>query len=175
MKQLLIALAACGAFSSWTARAQELPAPTEPRLTEATYLITGLHCPPCTRTVETSLSHVRGIKAIKVDWKTKAARVEFDETLVPAQTIAALIAGTPHMMGRNLHYAGWLALQVPDLKDQAQGKHIQELLGKLSGVSRVAPYLDQHAVGIAFDEKGTLTSEELIAALAADGIKAENY
>ncbi len=175
MKKLLLAVAACGAFSGGPVGAQESSTQAEPKLTEATFLITGLHCPPCTRTVETSLNHVKGIKAIKVDWKTKAAHVEFDETLVPAQSVAALIAATPHMMGRNLHYAGWLALKVPSLKDQAQGQLIQETLSKLSGVKRVAPYPDQHAIGIAFDEKGKLTSEEIVAALAAGGIAAETY
>ena len=48
-------------------------------LVKATYSVTGLHCPPCTRTVESSLMKVKGVKSFKVDWQTKSAKVEFDE------------------------------------------------------------------------------------------------
>jgi copper chaperone CopZ len=146
----------------------------EKEATKATFLITGLHCPPCTRTVESSLSKVKGIRSIKVDWKTKNARVEFDESVLPAQRLARMIADTPHMMGRNMHYAGWLALKVPDLKDEASAKKTKEVLTKVDGVKQVAAYPAKHSVGIAFDAKGDLTSAQLIDALTKAGIKAEN-
>ena len=142
--------------------------------TKATFLVTGLHCPPCTRTVESSLSHVKGLRSIKVDWKTKNARIEFDEAIVPAQKVAQLIADTPHMMGSNMHYGGWLALKVPDLKDDATAKQVKDVLSKVEGVKQVATYPKQHSIGIAFVSKGDLTSAQLIEALAKAGIKAEN-
>lgn len=42
--------------------------------TQATFLITGLHYPPCTRTVEASLKRTRGIKSVTVDWRTQTPR-----------------------------------------------------------------------------------------------------
>ena len=87
--------------------------------TKATFLITGLHCPPCTKTVESSLSKVQGIEFISVDRKTKNARLEFDESVISAQQVAKTIAETPHMMGGNLHYGGWLALKVDEVRDDA--------------------------------------------------------
>lgn len=142
--------------------------------TTATFLITGLHCPPCSRTVESSLGHVKGVDSIKVDWKTKKARVEFDEAVLPAQKVAQLIADTPHMMGGNLHYGGWLALSVPDLKDDETAKQVQDVLSKVDGVKQVATYPTNHSVGIAFATKGDLTSTQLIDVLTEAGITAEN-
>jgi copper chaperone CopZ len=142
--------------------------------TKATFLITGLHCPPCTRTVESSLAKSKGLHSIKVDWKTKNARIEFDEEVLPAQRVAQLIAATPHMMGRNMRYGGWLALKVPDLKDDATAKQVKDALRKVEGVKQVATYPKQHSVGVAFAAKGALTSAQLIEALNKAGIKAEN-
>jgi copper chaperone CopZ len=101
--------------------------------TNATYAITGLHCPPCTRTVEASLRKTKGVKSAKVDWTTKSAKVTFDESMLPAQQLAQAIAKTPHMMGGGMHYAGWLALKIPDLKDDATAKTVKEALGKVAG------------------------------------------
>ena len=56
-------------------------------LTTATFLMTGLQCPPCTQTIESSLRGAKGIRSVKVDWKTKAARIEFDETILAAQQV----------------------------------------------------------------------------------------
>src|SRR3954469_19505781 len=108
--------------------------------TTATYLITGLHCPPCTRTVESSLGKEKGIRSIKVDWNSKNAKVEFDESVVPAERVAQLIASTPHMMGPSLHYDGWLVLKAADLKDDAAAKKAKEAIGKVAGVKNVAAF-----------------------------------
>jgi periplasmic mercuric ion binding protein len=64
--------------------AQELTKPTK-----ATFLVTGLHCPPCTSTVQSSLSRVKGVKSVTVNWNTKNAKIEFDEGVLPAQSLAA--------------------------------------------------------------------------------------
>lgn len=142
--------------------------------TKATYLITGLHCPPCARTVESSLSKVPGIVAVKVDWKSKSAHVEFDEAVLPVQRVAHLISATPHMMGGNMRYVGWLALAIPELKDDATGQQIEVLLRQVKGVKRVVAYPAQHSIGVAFDAEGDLTSLKLIDVLKAAGFQAEN-
>src|SRR5436305_746224 len=118
-----VLLAIVCALTLGIARADE-PAvqPAKPEPTKATFLITGLHCPPCTNTIENSLQKSKGLQSIKVDWDTKAAAVEFDESLLPAATLEQLIANTPHKMGSSMHYDGWLQLQVPDLKDDSAGK-----------------------------------------------------
>lgn len=176
MKRLLLTLVAALGLANW-ARAQEPAsepdAPAPP--VKATYLITGLHCPPCTRTVESSLRQVKGIRAVKVDWRTKNARIEFDETVLPAQKLAQLIASTPHMMGGNLHYGGWLALKVPGITDEASGQRAQEALSKVEGVKQVHAYTAQHSIGVMFAAEGELTSGQLIDALKEAGFEAENY
>ena len=141
---------------------------------KATYLLTGLHCPPCTRTVEKSLQHVEGIRTIKVDWKTKYARIEFDESVLPAQKVSQLIADTPHMMGSGMHYAGWLTLQVPTIRDAATAKQAQEALSKIEGVKRVVADPKKHSLAVQFSAKGKLTSQQLIDVLKEAGIEAEN-
>jgi copper chaperone CopZ len=143
-----------------------------PIATNATYSITGLHCPPCTRTVETSLKKVKGVKSAKVDWDTKTAKVEFDESVLPAAKLAQTIAGTPHMMGGNLHYSGWLSLKVPDLKDEASAAKVKSAIESQKGVKRVVAYPVQHAVNIEFAADGKVTTQQLIDAVKEAGLVA---
>lgn len=149
----------------------------KPQFVQTTFLITGLHCPPCTRTVEDSLRTIKGVKSVKVDWNTKNAHVELDEHVLSAQQLAQRIDGTRHMMGGNMQYGGWLALKVPDVKaaDSATWDRLKETLDKTPGVKQVALYKAQSGVGVRFDQKGELTSQKLISALAEAGFKAENY
>ncbi len=138
-------------------------------------MITGLHCPPCTRTVQSTLSRVEGVQSVKVDWKSKNAWVQFDESRLSAQKLAQLIAHTPHMMGGDMEYAGWLALAVPKLKDKATGVAVKEALSKVEGVKRVVSYPARQAVGIQFGDEGEVTSRELIDTLHEAGFEADNF
>ena len=142
--------------------------------TKATYVISGLHCPPCTKTVETSLQKAKGVRSVKVDWTSKLATVEFDESVLPAQALAQAITDTPHLMGGNLKYGGALSLKVPDLKDEATGKKATEALSKVAGVTTAKADPAQHTVAIEFSNQGKVTSRQLIDALAAAGLKASN-
>jgi copper chaperone CopZ len=141
----------------------------------ATYVMTGLHCQPCTQVVEKSLSTVPGVKSIKVDWNTKNAKVEFDESKLPAQKVSQLIAATPHMMGASMHYGSWLALKSPDLKDDATAKKAKETLVKVAGVKAAEVFPAQHIVEVQFAAEGKATTADLIDALTGAGIKAENF
>jgi copper chaperone CopZ len=151
------------------------PSAAKTDLSTATFLTTGLHCPPCTQTVESSLRGVKGIRSVKVDWKTKAAQIEFEETIVAAQQVAQLIAATPHMMGRSLHYGGWLAFRVPEIKDEASGKLAEETLVAIEGVKSAKSYPAQHTVAVYFAAKGELSTRDLINALKEKGFQAETY
>ena len=142
--------------------------------TKATFLITGLHCPPCTRTVEASLQRTKGIKSVSVDWRTHNAKIEFDEALLPAQSLSQLIAGTPHMMGRGMQYGGWLALKAEGVKDAKTAEAATAALQKVPGVVKVHVYAEQESVGVLFDAKGKATSAQLVAALEEAGIRAGN-
>jgi copper ion binding protein len=147
----------------------------DPKLTQATFMVTGLHCQPCTKTVETSLGKVDGIRAVKVDWKTKTAHVEFDETSLPAQRVSQLIAGTPHMMGPSMKYGGWLALKAPAIKDEASGRTAEKALLAVKGVKTAKAYPEQHTVAVSFEPKGRLTTQELVAALKQAGFDAASF
>lgn len=175
MRSVLL-LSLVGMLLPSVARAQEAEPPKEQTtVIKATYLITGLHCPPCTKTVESSLRRIEGVKSVKVDWKTKNARIEFDEAVLPAQKLGRLIADTPHMMGSNLHYDGWLALKAPEITDKASAEKAKEALSEMEGVKRVSVYPSKHSLGVQFEEDGELTSQELVEKLAAAGFTAENY
>jgi copper chaperone CopZ len=152
-----------------TAVADE-PASVKSAPTKAKLLITGLHCPPCTKTVQGSLAKVPGVKSISVDWFTKNAQVEFDEKVLSVQTLTQRIAATPHMMGRDMHYGAWLALNVPDLKDEAAGQKVKQALAGVQGIKQVSVYPDKHAIGVLFSGDGKLTTQDVIDLLA----KAEN-
>ena len=142
--------------------------------TQATFLITGLHCPPCTRTVEASLKRTKGIKSVSVDWRTHNAKIEFDESQLPAQSLAQLISSTPHMMGRGMQYGGRLALKAEGVKDEKTAESAKTALMKIPGVVKVVVYPAQESVGVLFDAKGKATSAELVAALEEAGVKAKN-
>ena len=157
-----------------TTASAEDPAKTA-GLTKATYAITGLHCPPCSRTVASSLEGLPGVKAVKVDWSSKSAKLTFDEGVISAQKLSQSIAATPHMMGGGMRYGGWLALSVPSLTDDAAAKSIQETLGKVPGVAKVATYPKSHTVSVQFSSQGGATSGQLIESLAASGVKASTY
>jgi len=141
-------------------------------IVKATYVVTGLHCPPCTKTVESSLKGVKGIRSIIVDWKTKSATVEFDESSLSAQRVAQQIADTPHMMGRKMHYGGLLVLHVSSVKDKASAQPAEEALKNIKGVERVLSFPAQHAVEVQFASKGDTTTTELIDVLKKAGISA---
>src|SRR5438093_12167406 len=163
---------ACGAIALGLISASNLYS-AEP--TKATFLVTGLHCPPCTSTVQGSLSRVKGVKSVTVDWNTKNAKVVFDESVLPAQSLASAIETTPHMMGAGMRYGGWLALSVPSITDETSGQKSKETLSKIDGVKSVAVYPAQHSIGVLFAGKGTASSQQLIEALAKEGIEANNY
>jgi copper chaperone CopZ len=146
----------------------------KPEITQGTFLITGLHCPPCTKTVEASLKRNKGVRSVSVDWRTKNARIEFDESKLSAQTLAGLIHATPHMMGGNMQYDGWLALKVDGLKDKETAEKAKASLKKVTGVANVAVYPEQGSVGVQFNAKAKTTSSQLIDALKAEGITAGN-
>jgi copper chaperone CopZ len=172
-KTLVIAIAfvTVSAISGFRLVAQE-PAKSP---TKATFLMMGLHCPPCTGTVQNGLSRVKGVNSVTVDWNTKKAVVQFDEAVLPAQSLAAAIEGTPHMMGGGMRYNGWLALKVPSITDDASGQKVKDLLGKVDGVKSVAAYPAQHSAAILFAGKGTMSSKQVIDALAKEGIEATNF
>ncbi len=164
-----VLISAIGVFANDSAKSKD-----PHQVVQATYMITGLHCPACTRTVESSLGHVDGIRGVKVDWKTKNARIEFDESILPAQKVARLIADTPHMMGKNMHYDGWLALKVSEIENAESTKPVADALQKLEGVKHVTAYPKQHSVTVQFDSKGQVTDAQLISALAKAGFHAAN-
>src|SRR5215471_3518791 len=166
MRLTIIALAAAAIGSISEARLYS----AEP--TRATFLVTGLHCPPCTSTVQGSLSRVKGVKSVAVDWNTKHAKVVFDESVLPAQSLASAIETTPHMMGARMRYGGWLAMIGTYNTDDASGQKAKEVLSKVEGVKSVTTYPAQHKLGVLFAGQGTASSQQLIDALAREGISA---
>lgn len=143
--------------------------------TKATFLMMGLHCPPCTGTVQNGLSRVKGVKSVTVDWNTKKAMVQFDETVLPVQALASAIEGTPHMMGGGMRYAGWLALKVPSITDDASGQKVKDVLSKMDGVKTVTVYPAQRSAAVLFAGKGTMSSRQMIELLGKERIEATNF
>jgi copper chaperone CopZ len=157
---------------SYADEPESKPAAVTP--TKATFLITGLHCPPCTRTVEASLLRTKGVRSVSVDWRTHNAKVEFDEAQLPAQVLAQRIAGTAHMMGGGMRYGGWLALKTEGVKDEKTAESAKAALMKVPGVAKVVVYAAQESVGVLFDGTGKGTSTQLVESLQEAGIKAAN-
>jgi copper chaperone CopZ len=140
-----------------------------------TFVVQGLHCPPCTNTVEAALKRTKGIEAVKVDWRTKNAWITFDESLISAQQVAQAVAVTPHMMSRSMHYQASLALKVPELKDDSAADKAKAALAEVPGVAAVYAYPQQQSLAVRFDGSGKVTSAELIAALKKTGFEAAPF
>jgi copper ion binding protein len=178
MKQLIFGAGVTVAFALFAvpfSPAEEVKTSTPIPLSKsvkATFLITGLHCPPCTTTVENSLKSLKGVKSAKVDWATKNAKVEYDEVQVAAQQIAGRIASTSHMMGGKLQYSGWLALKVPEMTSEGNVEKARAVLTKVKGVSNIAVYPQQKSVGVEFSAKGNISSAQLLDALKEVGLEA---
>ena len=149
--------------------------PPKADVVNATYMVQGLHCGPCATTVQRSLKKVKGVKSIKVDFKTKAATISFDEIAISAQEIARALSDTPHMMGGDMQYGGALVLSVASLKHQAIGQKARDALSKVEGVSKVTLFPKQEAVSVEFSDKGNVTSKHLIEALNEVGLKGRHY
>jgi copper chaperone CopZ len=165
-------LTAAGLLSPAAAYGED---PPQSKTIAATYVISGLHCPPCTRTVESSLSRVKGVTSAKVDWATKSAKLKFDESVVSATQVADAVARTPHMMGGGMRYSGAMALSVEGIKDANSGKTAKDALEKLPGVAKVNAFPSTHTLTVQFQPGAKLTSGELIAALTEAGMTAKTY
>jgi len=74
-----------------------------------------------------------------------------------------------------MRYAGWLALNVPSLADEASGQKVKAALTKVEGIKNVAVYPMQHSAAVLFGGKGTVTSQQVLDALAKEGIEASNF
>ena len=140
-----------------------------------TFVLQGLHCPPCTSTVEAALKRTHGVEAVKVEWNSKNAWITFDESVISAQQVAQAIATTPHMMGRGMHYQASLALKVPELKDDATAEKIKTALGEVPGVAAVYAYPKLQSATVRFQATGKLTTADLIAALKNAGYEATPF
>src|SRR5947199_46538 len=69
-----VLLATIGLFGPATLLAAEPPSQGGKEApTKATYLISGLHCPPCAKTVEGALLKTKGVRSAHVDWNAKNA------------------------------------------------------------------------------------------------------
>lgn len=140
-----------------------------------TFVVQGLHCPPCTNTVESALKRTKGIEAVKVDWNSKNAWITYDEKVISAQQVAGAVAATPHMMGRGMHYQASLALKVPELKNEVAAEKAKAALGAVPGVAAVYAYPQQQSVVVRFQPSGKLTSADLIAALKKVDFEAKPF
>lgn len=46
------------------------------------YDIEGMHCGACATSIQMYLSNTEGIKSVTVDYNTKKAEIEFDDTVI---------------------------------------------------------------------------------------------
>lgn len=148
--------------------------PADAGTVKQTFVVQGLHCPPCTSTVESALKRIKGVQSAKVDWRTKNAWISFDEGVVSAQQVAQSIAATPHMMGGGMRYQASLALKVPGLTEETADK-AKVALATVPGVADVYAYPQQQSIVVRFGNSGKLTTAELIATLKKEGIDASPF
>jgi copper chaperone CopZ len=115
------------------------------------------------------------VESVKVDFKGKYAVIDFREDVLSAQDVCRAMSATPHMMGRDMQYGGMFVLSVAGVGDKATGTKATAALSKVEGVARVTLYPEQEAVGVDFNDKGKVTSKQLIEALDEAGLKGARY
>ena len=173
-RSLLIALSAASfLLPATTTHAADEPAAAGS--VKQTFVVQGLHCPPCTNTVASALKRTKGIENVKVDWNSKNAWITFDERVISAQQVAQQIAATPHMMGRGMHYQASLALKVPGVNDDAAAEKANAALTAVPGVTDVYAYPQQQSIAVRFSGAGKATTADLIAALKNAGFEASPF
>lgn len=149
--------------------------PAAPGSVKQTFVVQGLHCPPCTNTVASALKGTKGVENVKVDWNTKNAWITFDERVISAQQVARKIATTPHMMGGGMRYQASLALKVPAVKDDVAAEKAKAALAEVPGVAAVYAYPQQQSIAVRFNTSGKATTADLIAALKSAGFEASPF
>jgi len=171
---VLIALSTMAFLAPSTATfGADAPAPAAS--VKQTFVVQGLHCPPCTNTVASALKRTKGIENVKVDWNSKNAWITFDERVISAQQVAQQIAATPHMMGRGMHYQASWALKVPGVNDDAAAEKAKAALTAVPGVTDVYAYPQQQSIAVRFSGAGKATTADLIAALKNAGFEASPF
>ena len=118
------------------------------------------------------MKKAEGIKSITVNFPTKWATVEFDESKISAQEVSRTMFQAPHAMGKDMKYGGYLLLSLPDAKDKATQAKATTTLEKVEGVVKAVYYPQTKFVAIQFADKGKVTSTQLIKALDDEGLKA---
>lgn len=118
------------------------------------------------------MKKVGGVKSVSVNFPTKWATVEFDESKISAQEVSRAMFQAPHAMGKDMKYGGFLLLSLPDAKDKVTQKKATSTLEKVEGVAKAVYYPQTKFVAIQFADKGKVTSTQLIKALDDAGVKA---
>lgn len=56
------------------------------------YDVEGMHCGACATGIQMYLSNTDGVKSVTVDYKTKSAEIEFEDTMINDGGIAKAIS-----------------------------------------------------------------------------------
>ena len=137
--------------------------------TRATFTIHGLRTPEDALQLERILLGCRGVLRADVRSKSHSAKIEFDEEIVPAQTVARLI--TDHMPNeRAERLAASILLKVPSIRNERTSQLPIHILHKVPGVERATVHLGQQAIEVRLKVEGNLTTQDLMRALAVEGI-----
>ena len=135
----------------------------------ATFMIGGLHGPRDALRLERYLASHQGIRRAVVRWDFRAAKTEFDEHIVSAQAVTRLIAKSN--AGRHAEeLVARLLLKVPSVRIEEKAGLPAYVLSKLPGVESVTPQMAFQAVEVGYALEGELTTDDLIRALAVEGI-----
>lgn len=61
-------------------------------MTKKTFEVEGMHCGACATGIQMYLSNTDGVKDVHVDYNSKKAEVEYDETKIDDKKISATVA-----------------------------------------------------------------------------------
>lgn len=141
----------------------------KPVPTRATFTIRGLRTPENAIQLERHLEGCTGVLHAEVRLKSQNAKIEFDERIISAQAVARCI--TEQFMSEHSEpLAASIFLKVPSIRNKATAQLPVHILHKVRGVESVMLRLGLQAVEVRLMLNGDLTTQDLIRALAVEGI-----
>ena len=135
----------------------------------ATFSIHGMRGPHDELALENSIATRSGILSVEVRSDLHAAKIEFAEEIISLQAVARLIAEHDRS-NRAEPLVACVLLKVPSVSKDATAGLPVHVLHKVRGVEDVTLRVDQQALEVRLKLDGDLTTQDLVRALAVEGI-----
>jgi len=99
--------------------------------------VTGMTCAACSARVEKVVGRLQGVRTASVNLATEKLRLEYDESLLSAETVTAAVENAGYGIAP-VETARRLVIPIGGMTCAACSARIEKVLGKLPGVRSVS-------------------------------------